>query len=194
MSQIFIIIGTVSSEVCYWKNEKIDQVIDTFSTHYHYKRDNWDNDVKKHYIGTCQVDVFTKICDKLGFTWSIAITESKHSEAEVEKYLSEYRLRNKNQPNTERMEQTNDFNRINFIRIKRLEDMIRVELPMSMYSYHHLYNLKKSYSLDSYAWNFIGENNIRTLFKTCSENNIGIIEEIKTVDHILKNLVSDKLN
>ena len=48
---------------------------------------------------------------KLGVTWSIAITESKHSEVEFEKYLSEYRLRNINQPNTKRMEQTNDFNR-----------------------------------------------------------------------------------
>ena len=194
MSQIFIIVGTTSSEVCYWQNEKIDQVMDTFSTHFHLNCDRWDNGIKKHYISTSQVDDFKKTCDKLGFTWSIAITESNHSEAEFGKYLCEYRLRNKNQPNTKPMDQTNDFFRNNFIRIKRMEDMIRVELPMSMHSYHHLYKLKKSYSLDSYAWNFIGENNIRILFNTCSENNIGIIEEIKTVDHILKNLVSVKLN
>ena len=185
MSQIFMIMNNLSTELCYLHNKVIDKFVETLETNI------WDSVACKRYISTSQVEEFKTILDQLSIKWTIATVATKHSEADVEKYLKDKKVFS-----TSNNKYLNDFYdlRRNFIRIKRLEEMIQVELPMSVYSFHVLSKLRKAYSIDSYAWNFVGEKNIAKLFATCSENKIGIIEEVKNVDRFLTNFTTLQLD
>ena len=65
----------------------------------------------------------------------------------------------------------------NAIRIRRNLDAVVVELPISIFSMSVLDKLKKAYSMYTYGWVFVGEENIKSLFDTCIDNSIQIICE-----------------
>lgn len=177
MTQVFIIIDATKAELCYFPNSVIDKVVQSFKTNI------YDRVEEKRYIATLEVDELTKVFKKIGITWLKSDNVGSLSLIEANKYLASI-INNASLPFLHNNTSVHQSRR-NSIRISKQLDMVKVELPMSLYSFNILNELKKSYSLDSYAWNFIGEKNIAKLFETCKDNKIGIIQEINNVDVVL---------
>ena len=184
MTQVFIIIDAANAQLCYFSNNVIDKVVQSFETNI------YDRVEEKRYIATREVDKLITVFQKVGITWLKSDNVGSLSLIEINKYLSgavtpSSTAANVHFVHNNRLHEIHQSRR-NTIRIVKQLDMIKVELPMSLYSFNILNKLKKSYSLDSYAWNFIGEKNIAKLFETCKDNNISIIQEINNVDLVLK--------
>lgn len=184
MTQVFIIINGANAQLCYYFSNVIDKIIMSLESHI------YDFVERKRYIASREVDELTNVFKKVGVTWAISDNVGNISLIDANKYLTNNTERLINAANTHyvhnsRLHEIHESRR-NTIRISKQLDMVKVELPMSLYSFHILNKLKKSYSLDSYAWNFIGEKNIAKLFETCKLNNIGIIQEINDIDFELK--------
>jgi hypothetical protein len=177
MPQVFIINDSCNAQLCYSTNVQIDKVVETFQSNI------YDNVENKRYINVDQLNDLTTVFDQLSITWSNSDNVTVVSVTNVNKYLAKHTIKSKTVSNPhffhfDRLHEIHKSRR-NTIRIVRQLDMIRVELPMSLYSFHALNPLKKSYSLDAYAWNFIGEEAIENLFATCVLNKIGIIQEVE---------------
>ena len=184
MAQVFIIIDAANAQLCYFSNNLIDKVVQSFETNI------YDRVEEKRYIATREVDELTSVFQKVGITWVKSDNESSISIIELDKYLVSNVTHQKNPANVHfvhhsRLHEIHQSRR-NTIRISKHLDMIKVELPMSLYSFNILNRLKKSYSLDSYAWNFIGEKQVAKLFETCKDNRIAIIQEINNNEYRLK--------
>ena len=180
MTQVFIIINSEIAQLCYFSNSVIDKVIETFATNV------YDNVEEKRYISSTQIEELEKVFDTLGITWIISENVGNPSIPGITKYLVDNLEKSKTISNPHffhrnRMQEIHKL-RKNSIRISRQLDMIRVELPMSLYSFNILNKLRKSYSMDCYGWNFIGDQNIANLFETCAEHEISIIQEINNRD------------
>jgi len=70
--QIFMIVDRSAVELCYFKNTAIDGIVSTLDTYLEVNTNSWKEDSCKRYIATSELNKFKSICDKFGFTYTIA--------------------------------------------------------------------------------------------------------------------------
>ena len=90
--KIFIIVDRSAVELCYFNNTAINGIVSTLDTYLEVNTHSWKEDSCKRYIATSELNKFKSICDKFGFTYTIACNKSKHSDEDVTKYIEEYEL------------------------------------------------------------------------------------------------------
>ena len=182
MAQVFLIVKEPNVQLCYFDNVTIDKVIETFSTNI------WDSVEEKRYISTNELEAIQLIFDKLEISYCTANNVDIQHNVKIEKHLGKHVLKAAKISNQHFIHHTRlteiHRNRRNFIRVNRMLDFVRVELPMSAFSFNILNKLTKSYCMDAYGWNFIGDN-VQKLWDTCAKYRIGIIQEVSNMDIFL---------
>lgn len=147
-----------------------------------------DHNRQKTYIPSSKTHYFTNMLSINGVKWA-RLSNENYTNTKLTDFVNREQVYQENKFDIslndmihkgyiKSDEELDHIKRENTIRIRyQSKHSVLVDLPMSLYSFHIINKLKKTYSLDGFAWIFVGKVKIQKLLETCRENKIQIIEE-----------------
>ena len=145
-----------------------------------------DHNRQKTYIPSSKTHYFTNMLSINGVKWA-RLSNENYTNTKLTDFVNREQVYQENKFDIslndmihkgyiKSDEELDHIKRENTIRIRyQSKHSVLVDLPMSLYSFHIINKLKKTYSLDGFAWIFVGKVKIQKLLETCRENKIQII-------------------
>ena len=179
--QVFLILNIYTTQVIFDKNFYLEKLVKSIP--------GWklDHNRNKWYIPLSKSSLLIEKLDTNNITWAKStknndyslLIDNMNNATFYNENLFDIVLNDKiRNGRLHSLSELDHLQKENSVRIRHQSDYsVLVNLPMSTYSFSILNQLKKSYSMDTFGWVFIGENNFKNLYDTCKYNKITLIKD-----------------